>query len=522
MSKLTASTIFIFCGFLLIIGLQQGSGQSIDPNVNAKCEILEDLKIKDTHILSASIVTDDSELPKHCRVTGYVLPAINFEIRLPLEQWNGKFYMTGCGGFCGSVNSDSKNFNFGMNYGLKRNYAVSTMDAGHWGRSISDGRWAMNNRIAEIDWAYRAVHETVRVSKLVIEAFYGREPEKSYFNGCSTGGRMAVMEALQYPEDFDGIISGSPAINADLYSIFYTWIVRSNMGPDGKDIVSLDDLKLITERVYSVCDEIDGFKDGLIETPCDCELELEELLCDELQKDNCLTKRQVETLKAWYGGPKNSAGEQLYPGGLPLGSEPFWQRWITGMTQETYDILIARGHRNFLRYMAFQKDRGDSYNIADFDFDLDPQRLEYMAGIYNADDPDLELYRKNGGKLLMYHGWADALVPPWTSIEYYEAVEQNVGSQVETQEFFRLYMIPGMDHCGLSGGPGINDGGVDLLTALEKWVESGETPESLFTTKYNPDGSIMWTRPICPYPQRAIYNGSGDIHDASNFECIEP
>jgi feruloyl esterase len=264
MSKLTASAIFIFCAFLLIIGLQQGSGQSIDPNVNAKYEILEDLKIKDTHILSASIVTDDSDLPKYCRVTGYVLPAINFEIRLPLEQWNGKFYMTGCGGFCGSVNSDSKNFYLGMNYGLKRNYAISTMDAGHWGESFTDGQWAMNNRIAEIDWAYRAVHETARVSKLVIEAFYGQEPEKSYFNGCSNGGRMAVMEALRYPEDFDGIISGAPAIDlTDQAAIYYSWIVRSNIGPDGKDIVSLDDLKLITEVVYSVCDEIDGLKDGL-------------------------------------------------------------------------------------------------------------------------------------------------------------------------------------------------------------------------------------------------------------------
>jgi feruloyl esterase len=255
---------------------------------------------------------------------------------------------------------------------------------------------------------------------------------------------------------------------------------------------------------------------------CDCELELEELLCDNLQTENCLAKRQVETLKAWYGGPINSSGEQLYPGGIPLGSEPFWPRWITAKTEESSDNTLARLSTGFLRHMAFQQDPGDSYNITDFDFDLDPQRLEYMAGIYNADNPDLELYRKKGGKLLMYHGWADVAVPPWTSIEYYEAVEYNVGSREETQEFFRLYMIPGMGHCGLSGGPGINDGGVDLLTTLEKWVESGETPESLFTTKYNPDGSVIWTRPICPYPQRAIYKGSGDIHDASNFECIEP
>ena len=520
MNRIYTSAVFLFCLLIPILGLTQESAQSI--NLNAKCEILEDLRIKDTNILSASIVPAKGDFPEYIRVLGYIRPAINFEIRLPTKDWNGKFYMTGCGGFCGSVNSDSENFYLGMNYGLKRNYVVSTMDAGHWGESFSDGRWAMNNRSAEVDWAYRAVHETARVSKLVIEAFYSIEPEKSFFNGCSTGGRMAVMEALRYPEDFDGIISGAPAIDyAGLVAVYFTWIVRANMGQDGKSIVSSEDIKLITEAVYNACDKIDGLKDGLIETPYDCEFELEDLLCDKLQKQNCLTRRQVETVKAWYSGPKDSDGEQLYPSGVPLGSEPFWQRWITGKTEEAVDNLFAQLSTDFLRYMAFQEDPGDSYNITDFDFDLDSQRLKYMAGIYNSDNPDLELYRKKGGKLLMYHGWADAAVPPWTSIEYYEAVEHNVGSREEAQEFFRLYMIPGMGHCGLSGGPGITDGGIDL-SALELWVETDEPPESILTTKYDDDGNILWTRPVCPYPQRAIYSGQGDIHDAANYSCGEP
>ena len=296
MSKLSNSAIFLFCGFQLIIGLQQGSGQTID--LNAKCEILEDLKIKDAHILSASVVTDDSDLPQYCRVIGYVLPAINFEIRLPLEQWNGKFYMTGCGGFCGSVGSDNKRFFLGMNYGLYRNYAVSTMDAGHWGDGVWDCRWAYNNRIAEIDWSYRAVHETARVSKLVIEAFYDQEPDKSYFNGCSTGGRMALMEAWRYPEDFDGIISGAPVMdNTGLY-ISYHWAARKNIGKDGKDIISPSDLKLIIDAVYQACDGIDGLKDGLISDPSACDFDPESLICGTDESDGCLTVEQVETLKA--------------------------------------------------------------------------------------------------------------------------------------------------------------------------------------------------------------------------------
>ncbi len=520
MNRLSASAVFLLCLLKPIVGLAQAPEQTIDFDLNARCELLEDLKIEDTHILSASVVTDDSDLPNYCRVTGYVLPAVNFEIRLPLEQWNGKFYMTGCGGFCGSVNSDSKTFYLGMNYGLERHYAVSTMDSGHWGESFTDGRWAMNNRIAEIDWAYRAVHETARVSKLVIEAFYGREPEKSYFNGCSTGGRQAVMEALRYPEDFDGIISGCPTLDQNGLSALYgSWVVQSNMGRDGKDKIAPGDLTLIAKAVYDACDEVDGLKDGLIDNPCECKFDPASLLCSDGETSDCLAPEQVETLRAWYGGVKNSAGEQLYPGGVPLGSEPFWE-WIIGKTDMSDDGLVFLFARENLRYLAFQEDPGDRYSVTDFDFDNDPQRLEFMSKIKNADNPDLELFRKKGGKLLMYHGWSDAGVPPWTSIEYYEAVEHNVGNREETQAFFRLYMIPGMDHCGILEGPGITDGGVDFLAELEKWVEMGEAPESVLTTKYDDDGNVLWTRPICPYPQRAIYKGQGDINDAANYSCV--
>ena len=500
MSKLSTSTFFLFCAFQLTIGIQHGLGQTID--LDAKCEILEDLKIKDTHILSASVVTNDSDLPKYCRVTGYVLPAINFEIRLPLEQWNGKFYMTGCGGFCGRVGSDYKSFTNGMNYGLYRNYAVSTMDAGHWGTGLTDGRWAMNNRGAEIDWAYRAVHETARISKLVIEAFYGREPEKSYFSGCSTGGRMAVMEALRYPEDFDGIISGAPTLDESGKSaIFFPWIVRANIGPDGKNIISPNDLELIIDAVYQTCDGIDGLKDGLISDPSACNFDPESLICNEDENKGCLTVEQVETLKAWYGGPKNSAGDQLYPGGLPMGSEPFWGV-VTSNTGESSNLFIARLSTDFLRYMAFQQDPGDSYNITDFDFDFDPQRLEYMADIYNSDNPDLEAFRASNGKLLMYHGWVDALVTPWKSIEYYKEVEQRFGGREKTHDFFRLFMIPGMNHCNFGKVPEITAGAkIDPLTALEKWVEEGDAPESLMMTKFDPEGNAIWERPVYPYPQ---------------------
>ncbi len=352
----------------------------------------------------------------------------------------------------------------------------------------------------------------------MIEAFYGYKPEKSYFCGCSTGGRMAVMEACRYPEDFDGIISGAPVINNTGLSIYHAWVAQANIGADGNDIISFTDLKLIIEAVYEACDGIDGLKDGLIDYPPECEFDPVSLLCGDDDSENCLTAEQIETLKTWYGGPKNSAGEQLYPGGFPLGSEPFWGFWITGRKQTAYDGFITMIASEFFRYLAFQDDPGESYSITDFNFDHDPQQLEFMADIINSDNPNLEEFRSRNGKMLMYHGWADAEVTPFMTIKYYESVEQNTGSREATQEFFRLFMIPGMDHCGVFKGPGITVYGIDPLTALEKWVEHDEAPESLITTRYDGDGNVLWTRPVYPYPQRAIYKGTGDVNKASSYE----
>ncbi len=331
------------------------------------------------------------------------------------------------------------------------------------------------------------------------------------------------MAAWKYPEDFDGVISGMPAFDITGLSTKYNHQIQSNIGHDGKDNITVADLELISRAVYEACDEVDGLKDGLIEAPGDCEFDPAILLCSENETSNCLTSEQVETLRAWYGGAKNSAGEQLYPGGLPLGSEPFWKIWITGNTDRHDDGYAARICIEVLRYLAFQEDPGDKYALIDFDFDADPQRMEFMAQIYNADNADLDAFRARGGKLLMYQSWADPAATPWKTIDFYESVEQNVGSRELTQQFFRLFMIPGMDHCGMQEGPGIDRRDeFDPLTALEKWVEMGEPPESILTMKYDGDGNVLWTRPICPYPQRAIYKGSGDIHDASNYECIEP
>lgn len=273
------------------------------------------------------------------------------------------------------------------------------------------------------------------------------------------------------------------------------------------------------DAVYSACDALDGIEDGIISDPRACTFDPAVLQCAQDETDTCLTADQVEALRKLYDGPRDSAGRSLYAG-LPLGSEPFWEFWVTGETGGGGAMRLAA--EQFLRYMGFEEDPGDQYEIADFDFDRDPARLEFMAQIYNADDPDLDAFRENGGKLLMWHSWADAAPPPLETIRYYEAVEAYVGSREQTQDFFRLFMVPGMEHCGFSEGPGIDQHGFDLLTVLERWVEQGEEPASIFTTKMDEEGNILWTRPICPWPQQEVYRGEGDVNNASSFECVDP
>ena len=515
MNRIYTSAVFLFCLLIPILEFAQTSAQTID--LTSKCELLEDLYIKDVNILSASIVSAEGDFPEYIRVLGYIRPAINFQIRLPTSGWNGKFYMAGCGGYCGRLGYVND-----INYGLKRHYAVSTMDSGHWGENAFDGRWAYHDLQAEIDWGYRAVHETARVTKAVIEVFYNQAPQRSYFQGCSNGGRQAVMEAWRYPDDFDGVISGCPHPKVTGTVLLGAWLAHVNTGPDGKNLITPAEIPLIRKAVYDACDHLDGIEDGLISDPRVCQFDPATLACEGDETDSCLTSIQVNTLIKMYDGPRDSAGRQLYAG-LPLGSEPYWVRWVVGKTADGSDDFSLRHSLQFFRYMAFLEDPGLQYTLADFDFDRDPQRIEHMGQIYDVDHPDLDAFRKSGGKILMWHSWADAAPPPMETIAYYEAVEKHVGSRDRTQEFFRLFMIPGMDHCGISEGPGIDrKDGFDPLTALELWVEKGVAPGSILTTKYDDDGKVLWTRPVCPYPQRAIYTGQGDIHDAANYSCGEP
>ena len=494
------------------------------------CAALAGQKLDDVNLLSAVEAPAAGDLPGSCRVLGFVRPAINFEVRLPLKDWNGKFYMTGCGGFCGKLLSDVPGFTNAMNYGLRRNYAVATMDGGHWGTSVLDGRWAEANLVARVDWGTRAVTETAKVGKAMVKGFYGREQTKAYFAGCSTGGRMAAMEATRFPKDFDGIISGAPALDyTGLVATFFAWTAKANMGSDGKPILSAAKAKFVEGAAYAACDEKDGLKDGIIADPRKCDFKPSALLCKPGQNSECLSEAEAGVLEKWYAGPKDGKGRQLYPGGVPIGSEMHWARWLTGAGAAP--ALLPLFGQDFIRYMAFEPAAGSAFKITDYDFDRDPARLAGMARIYNAatfdpDKPadmpgaDLSAFKAAGGKMILYHGWADPLVTPFLTVDYYEALAKKAGG--DAKDFARLFMVPGMDHCGIGQeGPGIADTGIDPLSALERWVEGGTAPDKLEAKKVA-NGQTLWSRPVCPYPQVAKYAGSGDAKDAANFTCAAP
>ncbi len=483
------------------------------------CRAMADLRINDVNMLSAVTVAATEDLPEFCSVRGYIRPAINFEIRLPTE-WNGGLYMAGCGGFCGQLLSDAPGFVNAMNHGLRRGYAAATMDGGHWGTSSVDARWAHHDRLAEVDWGDRAVRETAKLAQTVIARFYDADPSPRIFAGCSTGGRQANMLALREPGLFDGILNGAPAMNyTDLVATWMASVVQANTAADGSRIIGPGDVGLIREHVLAQCDAADGLEDGLISNPDDCSVDWSAIACGEGTNAPCLSAAQIDTLVAWTEtGAVNSAGERLYPATVPFGSEPFWGLWLTGF-EGGGGALVPVFNQNFLQFMAFREDPGEGFTPLDFDFDTHPAELAYMGRIYNADTPDLTAFAEAGGRMITWHGLADAIVPHGKTVDFFERLQSAHGAALDGVN--RLFLIPGMDHCGIQPGPGITSAGFDPLTALENWLAGGPAPESMTITRHDAEGNVDWARPVCAWPARAVHDGTGDWRDPASFACAE-
>ncbi|MDX2221363.1 MAG: tannase/feruloyl esterase family alpha/beta hydrolase, partial [Rhodospirillaceae bacterium] len=391
-----------------------------------------------SHVTAAKLVAASGDLPAYCQVEGYVAPNVGFELRLPADGWNGKFFKHGCGGFCGGL------YVTACDNPLKKGYACIVSDMGHKSTGL-DAKWAYNNIQAEIDFGYRATHVSAVAGKAITEHFYAKAPSRAYYMGCSTGGRQGLVEAQRFPYDFDGIVAGAPVIDETGAGLQLMWTVVVNRDKAGKQILGVDKLKMINDAVIAKCDLQDNVKDGIIGDPRACGWDPAELKCSGRDRPDCLTEAQVEVVRKINSGPKNSKGELLYTGGALPGSE---LNWIDNYVSKdggnaTYWNFIG----DLWRYLGFHPDPGPNWQPTDFDFDRDYKRRGMMEGIYSGSNPDLRKFKAAGGKIISYQGWADQSVVPLNVIDYYELVERTMGGRAQTQDFFRLFMVPGMNHC---------------------------------------------------------------------------
>jgi len=489
-------------------------------------ETFNNLNLPDTEItlvqsLSAGTYPNPvGDLPVEiCRVVATLRPTadseIKIEIWMPTSNWNGKFHGVGTGGWSGELN-----YGKGMIDPLKRGYGTASTDTGHTSE-VGDASWAFHHPEKVVDFAYRAVHEMTVKGKAIVQAYYGSAPRFSYWSGCSTGGKQALHEVQQYPEDYNGVISSCPSNFWTRLEVAQVWRSRAVLDSPASYIPAAK-LPLIYNAMLTSCDALDGVKDGILEDPRRCNFDPATLLCQGPDTGACLTAAQVQAAKKIYAGPRNPrTGELMFPGFLP-GTELGWRPFIAGPG------LGSRIAESFYKYIAFED---PNWDFRTFDFDKHVEFADRLAPVMNATNPDLSKFRAHGGKMILLHGWSDPNIPAQNSINYYESVVANIERQEgmdpkspaeatrgKVDDFFRLFLLPGMFHC--SGGPGPNT--FDALGALERWVENGVPPDRINATKYvddDPKKGVVMTRPLCPYPQEAVYVGHGSSNDEANFVC---
>jgi feruloyl esterase len=449
---------------------------------------------------------DFAKLPAFCRVMGSIKPTpdsdIRFEVWLPAEGWNGKFMQTGNGGAAGSIVYGS------LAEPLARGYAVTNTDTGHQGGG-GDFAWAVGHPEKLTDYAYRAVHELTVVGKAVTAARYGKSPDRSYWNGCSTGGRQGLKEAQRFPDDYDAIVAGAPANN---WSALMGFSILAQKNMTGTEGLSAGKLGVLTAAALAACDARDGVTDRVIAAPKLCMFDPASTQCAAGKTDGCLTPPEVAAAKRIYAGVVTKSGTALMPGTGPA-SEQLWAAYASPQ--------FSIGTSYFRSVVA----NDQSWDPATFDVDTDVARAEAQdGGAAKAMDPDLSAFFAHGGRLISYHGTADGLIPYGNSVNYFESVVAKLGADA-VKDHAALYLVPGMSHC--QGGEGASE--VDWIGALEAFDRTGKPPSSIHAAhsgqQFAPPGAPApppgkaFTRPVCPYPQLAKYKGQGDEADAASWEC---
>jgi feruloyl esterase len=515
-----------------LVALATGCGGSDDDPVpvtavpasidaKATCASLASLALTDTTIVSAVEVAAGpppagtpaptflpviaaTTLPAYCKVTATIVPSIGIEVWMPLKSWNGRFEGVGNHQFAGALDYGD------MSYQMTRGYAVASTDAGHQGTNPLP--W-MQNAQQIVDYGYRGVHEMTLKAKAIIAAYYGQSANYNYWNGCSTGGKEALMEAQRYPDDYHGIVVGDPNFDQIGNRAMYVWDAQVTFA-NPATALSQAQLVLINNAVLKTCDANDGVTDGSVENPATCNFQPSSLVCTAGQDPTtCLTAAQAGALANLYAGPKNPrTGAEVYTG-WPKGSELGWGGVIAGPG-------VFSTADQFFKNMVFKNQAWDWHT---FNFDSDVTfATSNFGSLVNAVDPDLTPLEVAGTKMLHYHGWRDTNHPAGRSVEYYESVLAKLNTTnsrsdaiTRTQKFYRLFMSPGSNGC--TGGS-TNPGNFDPMDTMITWVEGKTAPDRIVVNHLT--GSVVdRTRPICPYPKIAAYNGTGSTDDAANFTC---
>ncbi len=486
---------------------------------NNDCAVIANMDFHDVVQITASSIPAAGSVPAHCRVSGVIDPEVAFEVNLP-AAWNGRFYMIGNGGLAGQRPDDPRRVGE-RGAALQHGFAIASTNTGHDGQLEPQGTFVLSNPQKAVDYAYRAVHLTAVTAKEIANRHYGQPAAYSYWNSCSNGGRQGMLEAQRYPEDFDGIVANAPWVDQTGFIIGALW----NQRVLTETPVTAEKIALVAEHVMQQCDAVDGLSDGLIDDPRNCAFNVATDVpsCPAgTDLGTCLTAAQAGAIQKVYEGPR-SGDRQLFPGFM-LGSEALvigpsgtatsgWMNLIVpaqpGSSPADFGLADAA-----MRYLVFDPPQPD-YDFRDFDFDRDTELLDRWGRLANATDADLSEFRARGGKVIMTYGWADSILQPLMGAEYYERAA--AANAPDSTNFLRLFMVPGMAHCGGGVGPDRND----AVTAIIDWVEAGIAPDVLIANKVA-DGVTTQSRPLCPYPQVARYKGEGSTNDAASFECRLP
>jgi hypothetical protein len=487
-----------------------------------------------THITSAQELIPGADRPAYCEVRGTVAPKVQFLLRLPSAGWNGKLVELGCGGPCGTTSHVAQ-----CDDPLRRGYACIVSDGGHRVDDSAPMKWAFQRPQEAVEYLVRASHVTALAGRGIVNDYYGRSAHKSYFVGCSAGGIQAMWQAQRFPWDFDGIVAGSPALSLSRIWLNWVWANRALTAADGSSLLTRADLEVVHQAVVRTCDKNDGVEDGLIGDPRACHFDPARLRCSAGKKSGCLTGPQIEAVAKVYNGPATSSGQQIAAPIALRGSELHWLDFFDG--SRTRSTAWYTYIKEWFHYSIFDIDLGPNWQPDNVDFDRDYQRLGAMEALEPMWSPDLRRFQAAGRKLLVFSGWSDAIEGVSNTVEYYETAARISGGSAATREFFRLFVVPGMDHCG--GGEGASV--IDWLGYLEHWVEQNQAPDVIIgarirTQDLNLDNendrselerrsrlpldpaTVEFTRPTYPYPARAEYLGRGDPKHASSFGPVEP